>query len=56
MPDKITELYTEEVERKISVLGSLLEPILLIFLGVVIGFLLIAMYLPLFTLSTTLDV
>lgn len=52
---KIAEQYNEEVEHQTGILGNLLEPILLIFLGGVIGTILIAMYLPLFKLSTTIQ-
>lgn len=52
---KIADQYNEEVEHQTSILGNLLEPILLIFLGGVIGVILVAMYLPLFKLSSAMD-
>ncbi len=51
MFDKLAAQYTQEVEHQTSLLGSLLEPLLIIFLGVVVGIILIAMYLPMFQLS-----
>lgn len=51
---RIAQQYSEEVAHKIGLLGSLLEPILLIVLGLVVGFILIAMYLPMFSLSNGL--
>lgn len=51
---KLATSYTEDVEHRTSLLGTFLEPILIIFLGVVVGFILIAMYLPMFQLSTSI--
>ncbi len=49
---KIADFYDEEVDVAVSNLTSLLEPMLMIFLGVVIGGVVIAMYLPIFKLVT----
>lgn len=51
---RIGDEYTKQVVYKTEMLNSLLEPILIIFLGIVIGIILIAMYLPIFKLSTQL--
>ncbi len=51
MFQKLSDQYNEEVEQKTAVIGSLIEPILIIFLGVLVGVILVAMYLPLFQLS-----
>jgi type IV pilus assembly protein PilC len=51
MLNKIAEFYDEEVDMAVEALTSLLEPMLMIFLGVVIGGLVIAMYLPIFKLA-----
>ena len=51
---KLSEQYTEEVEYKTKTIGNLLEPLIIIFLGGVVGFILIAMYLPLFQLSNVM--
>lgn len=48
---KISDQYEKELETQSSVLGSVLEPIILVFLGAVVAFILIAMYLPLFDLN-----
>ena len=50
--DKIAKQYSEEVEHQTSLLSSLIEPILIIFLGIVVGVILVAMYLPLFQMSS----
>jgi type IV pilus assembly protein PilC len=51
MLNKIADFYDDEVDSAVGALTSLLEPILMIFLGVVIGGLVIAMYLPIFKLA-----
>ncbi len=50
MLSKIADFYDEEVDVAVSNLTSLLEPMLMIFLGLVIGGVVIAMYLPIFKL------
>lgn len=49
--EKIAIQYTEEVEYKTNTISSLLEPLIIIFLGIVVGAILIAMYLPMFQLT-----
>jgi len=50
MLSKIADFYDEEVDVAVSNLTALLEPMLMIFLGLVIGGVVIAMYLPIFKL------
>jgi type IV pilus assembly protein PilC len=52
MLSKIAEFYEEEVDVAVANLTSLLEPMLMIFLGVVIGGVVIAMYLPIFNMAS----
>jgi type IV pilus assembly protein PilC len=49
---KIADFYDEEVDTAVANLTSLLEPLLMVFLGVVVGGVVIAMYLPIFKLVT----
>lgn len=51
--EKIAAQYTEEVEYKTSTISSFLEPLIIIFLGLVVGLILIAMYLPMFQMSNS---
>ncbi|WP_214228799.1 type II secretion system F family protein [Pedobacter sp. B4-66] len=51
--EKIATQYTEEVEYKTNTISSLLEPLIIIFLGLVVGVILIAMYLPMFQMSNS---
>jgi type IV pilus assembly protein PilC len=48
MLNKIADFYDEEVDAAVSALTSIIEPIVIVFIGVVIGGILIAMYLPMF--------
>ena len=52
MLSKIADFYDEEVDTAVGNLTALLEPMLMVFLGVVIGGVVIAMYLPIFKLVT----
>ncbi len=48
---KVADLYEEEVDNAVDALTSLLEPLIMSFLGVVVGGLVIAMYLPIFKMG-----
>ncbi len=50
MLGKIADFYEAEVDAKIKALTSLLEPVMIIFIGGVVGFIVISMYLPIFSL------
>jgi type IV pilus assembly protein PilC len=50
MLSKIADFYEEEVDAAVENMLTLLEPIMILFLGIVIGGIVISMYLPLFTL------
>ncbi len=50
MMNKVAEFYEEEVDAAIEGLMALIEPIMIAFLGVVIGGIVVSMYLPLFSL------
>ncbi|MFZ7112774.1 MAG: type II secretion system F family protein [Desulfatiglandales bacterium] len=51
MLNKIADFYDEEVDAAVGALTSMLEPLLMVFLGGAIGGLVIAMYLPIFTMA-----
>ncbi|MDM4761530.1 type II secretion system F family protein [Galbitalea sp. SE-J8] len=53
MLDKIGEFYNAEVETMTKALTSLIEPIMIVVLGSVIGYMVVALYLPIFQASTT---
>ncbi len=53
MLSKVADFYEREVDDAVAGLSSLLEPIIMVFLGVVIGGLVIAMYLPIFKIAAS---
>ncbi|MBI3089507.1 MAG: type II secretion system F family protein [Candidatus Tectomicrobia bacterium] len=54
MLGKIADFYDEEVDSTVGALTELLEPMLMVFLGTVVGFIVVAMYLPIFNMASTL--
>src|SRR5437667_11206 len=54
MLQKIADFYDDEVDTAVTALTSLLEPLMIVFLGVVVGGLVVAMYLPIFKLVTVM--
>ena len=54
MLDRVATFYEDEVDRSVANLMSLLEPLLLVFLGVTVGTIVVSMYLPMFTLISQL--
>ena len=54
--NQLSEQYANEVEHQTSLINSILEPALILFLGVVVGFILVALYLPIFKLSTNFGI
>ena len=52
MLSKIADFYDDEVDAAVSNLTSMMEPILMVFLGGAVGFIVVAMYLPIFKLIT----
>lgn len=52
MLSKIADFYDDEVDAAVSNLTAMMEPVLMIFLGTTVGFIVIAMYLPIFKLIT----
>jgi len=51
MLTKIADFYDDEVDAAVSALTSMIEPVMMVFLGAVVGGFLIAMYLPIFTIA-----
>jgi type IV pilus assembly protein PilC len=54
MLNKIADFYDDEVDAAVSALSSLLEPFIMVFLGISLGYIVIAMYLPIFKLASTI--
>ena len=51
MLNKVAEFYEDEVDAAVATLSSLMEPIIMVVLGGIVGVILIAMYLPLFSIG-----
>jgi type IV pilus assembly protein PilC len=54
MLTKIADFYEEEVDQAVENLTSMIEPFMIVFLGVVIGGLVVAMYLPIFKMASAI--
>ena len=54
MLGKIADFYEEEVDQAVTNLTALLEPMMMVFLGVTVGFIVVAMYLPIFTMASAI--
>lgn len=55
MLGKIADFYEDEVDQAVETLTSLLEPIMMVVLGTIIGFIVVAMYLPIFTMAQAIQ-
>lgn len=55
MLNKVADFYDDEVDTAVAALTSMLEPLLMVFMGGSIGSILIAMYLPIFTIADSIN-
>lgn len=55
MFEKLANQYNDEVEHRTSVMGSLIEPLMILTIGAIVGVILVAMYQPLFNISNILE-
>lgn len=53
MLTKVAEFYEEEVDNSVDALASLIEPFIIVFIGIIVGGMVVAMYLPIFKLAST---
>ena len=51
---KVAEAYEEDVNNAVDALSSLLEPLIIVFVGVVVGTMVVAMYLPIFKMAAVI--
>jgi type IV pilus assembly protein PilC len=51
---KIADFYEEEVDQAVEALTSAMEPLMIVILGVTVGGVVIAMYMPMFTMISAL--
>ncbi len=52
---KIADLYEREVDRDVAAFTAVLEPLIIVVLGIGIGFIVVAMYLPIFSMPSVFD-
>jgi type IV pilus assembly protein PilC len=50
MLSKIADFYEAEVDAKVKALTALIEPVMIVFVGGIVGFIVISMYLPMFSI------
>jgi type IV pilus assembly protein PilC len=55
MLDRVAEFYEEQVEASVKTLTSILEPVMIIVIGGIVGFIVISMYLPLFEIYNHIE-
>ena len=55
MLERVADFLDEEIETTLSGLTALIEPLLIVFLGVVVGGIVIAMFLPIFKMTEILN-
>lgn len=53
--DKLSKQYSDEIEHQQAIIGKIIEPLFLVILGGLVGFILIAMYTPMFQMSSGLE-
>ena len=51
MLEKIAEFYDEEVDQAVENLTAMIEPVMIVFLGGIVGGLIVSMYLPIFKMA-----
>jgi len=55
MLNKVADIYDAEVEAAVEGMLSLLEPMIIVVLGGIIGFIVVSLYLPIFTLGDQIN-
>lgn len=55
MLQKIADFYEDEVDNAVGAMKQLIEPLMILFLGVIIGGLVVSMYLPIFKMGSVVQ-
>jgi type IV pilus assembly protein PilC len=55
MLEKVADFYEDQVEASVKGLTSILEPVMIIVIGTIVGFIVISMYMPLFTIYNSIE-
>ena len=54
MLNRVSKFFRDEVDATLNILTSILEPVLIIGLGIIVGIVVLAIYLPIFKLASTI--
>jgi len=54
MLSKVADFYEDEVDNAVSAMTAMMEPLIIAILGGVIGFIVVAMYMPIFNLANVM--
>jgi len=52
--ERLNNQYNTELQQRSKLLSTIMEPLIIVFVGILVGVILIAMYLPMFKLSSVL--
>ena len=55
MYDGLANQYNDDVDHSTKMIGTILEPIMIVIIGGIVGFIMIAMYSPIFNLSKVIE-
>jgi type IV pilus assembly protein PilC len=55
MLGKVADFYDDQVEASVKALTSIMEPIMIIVIGAIVGFIVVSMYMPLFTVYNNIQ-
>lgn len=55
MYDNLANQYNDEIDHSTKLIGTILEPVMILFIGSIVGFIMVAMYSPIFNLSKILE-
>jgi len=55
MLNKVADIYDQEVEVAVEAMLTLMEPMIIVVLGGIIGFIVVSLYLPIFTLGDQIN-
>ena len=55
MLDTISDFFEDEVDRAVDGLLSTIEPLLMVFIGGIVGFIIVALYLPIFKMGDLIN-
>jgi type IV pilus assembly protein PilC len=55
MYNDLADQYNEDIEHSTKIIGTILEPLMIVFVGSIVGFIMIAMYSPIFNLSKVIE-